>query len=83
MGMLRNGMPSEATLYHVEHGLDELSMANRMWEFAETCHARLLKDNAGMEIICVDGKAQRGTVLENGSSPDIISANFTKLIRFM
>ena len=27
-----------------------------------------------MEIICVDGKALRGTVLAGGSSPDIVSA---------
>lgn len=83
MGMLRNGVPSEATLCRVEHGIDELSMADRMREFAETCHARLLEGRAGMEIICIDGKAQRGTVLENGSSPDIVSASFTKLIRFL
>lgn len=74
MGMLGNGVPSEATLCRVEHGIDELSMADRMREFAETYHARLLKCNVGMEIICVDGKAERGTVLENGCSPDIVSA---------
>ena len=74
MGMLGNGVPSEATLCRVEHGIDELSMADRMREFAETYHARLLKCNVGMEIICVDGKAVRGTVLENGCSPDIVSA---------
>ena len=74
MGMLRNGVPSEATMCRVEQGIDELSMAGRMREFAEACHARLLKDKAGMEIICVDGKAMRGTVLSGGSSPDIVSA---------
>ena len=74
MGMLRNGVPSEATMCRVEQGIDELSMAGRMRAFAEACHARLLKDKAGMEIICVDGKAMRGTVLSGGSSPDIVSA---------
>lgn len=74
MGMLGNGVPSEATLCRVEYGIDELSMADRMQEFAEAFHRKLLKDNAFMEIICVDGKAERGTVLENGSSPDIVSA---------
>ena len=44
MGMLRNGVPSEATLCRVEQGIDELSMAERMREFAHTYHARLLKD---------------------------------------
>lgn len=66
LGMLGNGVTSEATLCRVEHGIDDLSMADRMREFAETYHARLLKDNAGAAIICVDGKAERGTVLENG-----------------
>ena len=74
MGMLRNGVPSEATMCRAEQGIDELSMAGRMRAFAEACHARLLKDKAGMEIICVDGKAMRGTVLSGGSSPDIVSA---------
>ena len=74
MGMLRNGVPSEATMCRVEQGIDELSMAGRMRAFAEACHARLLKDKAGMEIICVDGKAMRGTVLSGGISPDIVSA---------
>ena len=27
-----------------------------------------------IEIICIDGKAERGTVQENGRSPDIVSA---------
>lgn len=74
LGMLVNGVPSEATLHRVEHGIDDLSMADRMQAFADAFHARLLKGNAGAEIICVDGKAERGTVLENGRSPDIVSA---------
>lgn len=74
MGILRNGVPSEATLCRVEQGIDELSMADRMQAFAQAYHARLLKDKAGMDIICVDGKAMRGTVLADGSSPDIVSA---------
>ena len=74
MGMLRNGVPSEATLCRVEQGIDELGMAGRMQEFAQNYQARLPVDKSGMEIICVDGKALRGTVLANGSSPDIVSA---------
>ena len=74
MGMLRNGVPSEATLCRIEQGIDELAMAERMREFAQTYHARLLKDKVGMEIICVDGKALRGTVLASGNSLDIVSA---------
>ena len=74
MGMLRNGVLSEATLCRIEQGIDELAMAERMREFAQTYHARLLKDKVGMEIICVDGKALRGTVLASGNSLDIVSA---------
>lgn len=35
---------------------------------------KLIKSSRGKEIICVDGKAERGTVLENGRNPDIVSA---------
>ena len=43
MGMLRNGVPSEATLCRVEHGIDELSMADRMREFAlQTLSSRIV-----------------------------------------
>ena len=74
LGMLKNGVPSEATLCRVEHGVDELALADRMREFAELFRARLLKAEGGREIICVDGKAERGTVLAGGRNPDIVSA---------
>lgn len=73
IGMLLNGVPSEATLCRIENGMDETALADRMQEFAQIYQAKLLKDS-GMEIICVDGKAERGTVLENGCNPDIVSA---------
>ena len=73
-GMLRNGVPSEATLCRTEQGIDDLAMADRMQYFAEMYHAELIKSNRGREIICVDGKAERGTVQENGRNPDIVSA---------
>ena len=73
IGMLLNGVPSEPTLCRIEHGIDEIAMADRMQVFARTYHDKLFKDNE-MEIICVDGKAERGTVLENGCNPDIVSA---------
>ena len=74
MGMLRNGVPSEATLCRVDNGIDDLAMADRMRRFVEVFHGELLKNNCGKEIICVDGKAERGTVLDNGRNPDIVSA---------
>ena len=49
-------------------------MADRMQRFVEVFHGELLKNDCGKEIICVDGKAERGTVLDNGRSPDIVSA---------
>lgn len=74
MWMLKNGVPSEATLCRVDNGIDAVVMADRMQEFAEAFHAQLSKCDSGMEIICIDGKAERGTVLENGRNPDIVSA---------
>lgn len=47
-------------------------MSNHMSEFSATFHHELV-GFAG-SIICIDGKAMRGTVLENGRNPDIVSA---------
>ena len=74
MGMLKNWIPSEATLCRVENGIDDLAMADRMQEFADNFHDELLKACRDREIVCVDGKAERGTVQENGRNPDIVSA---------
>ena len=74
LDMLKNGVPSEATLHRVERGIDELALADRMQEFAEAFRRRLYEAEGDREIICVDGKAERGTVLDNGRSPDIVSA---------
>ena len=74
LGMLKNGVPSEATLHRVERGIDELALADRMQGFAEAFRRRLYGAEGDREIICVDGKAERGTVLDNGRSPDIVSA---------
>lgn len=62
LGMLKNGVPSEATLCRVEHGIDAPALADRMQEFTKLFHQRLSKAVGGKEIICVDGKAERGTV---------------------
>ena len=74
MRMFRNGIPSEATLCRVENGIDDLAMAERMQEFVEAFHAELLGSDGEREIICIDGKSERGTVLMNGRNPDIVSA---------
>ena len=74
MGMLKNGVPSEATLCRVENGINSAHMADRMQQFIELFHRELREAACDNEIICVDGKAQRGTVQENGRNPDIVSA---------
>lgn len=45
-----------------------------MQKFAEMFHDELLKTLCDTEIICIDGKAERGTTLANGRNPDIVSA---------
>ena len=62
LGILMNGVPSEPTLCRVENGINNHAMADRMQEFAEAFHKELLKKECGTEIICIDGKAERGTV---------------------
>ena len=74
MGMLRNGVPSESTLCRTDNSIDDLAMADRMQRFVEAFHRELLKKECSKEIICVDGKAERGTVQDNGRNPDIVSA---------
>jgi len=74
MGMLKNGVPSEATICRVDNGIDDLAMANSMQKFAEAFHGKLLKELHDCEIICIDGKAMCGTVQVNGRNPDIVSA---------
>ncbi len=62
IGLLKNGVPSEATLCRVENGINDSEMADKMREFAGVFHGELLKADCSNEIICVDGKAERGTL---------------------
>lgn len=71
MGMLKKCVSSEATLCRVDNGINDTVMADRMQEFVEVFHAQLLRTAPCKEIICIDGKAERGTVQENGRNPDI------------
>ena len=66
---------------NIRHRLDDIimlmilgRMADRMQQFAQIFLDRLLKVCRMIEIICIDGKAERGTVQKNGRSPDIVSA---------
>lgn len=74
MGLFKNGIPSEPTLCRIENGLDELAMADKMQQLANELYLELHKCSLLMDIICIDGKAQCGTVLPNGRNPDIVSA---------
>lgn len=74
MNLLKNGVPSEPTLCRIESGLDAQGFSDRMAEFIQAFHAELIKAFSVIEIICIDGKAMRGTVQENGRNPDIVSA---------
>lgn len=68
LGILLEGVPSEPTLCRVFKHIDDEAMS----EFTAAFHAELV-GFAGV-ILCIDGKAMRGTVLENGRNPDIVSA---------
>lgn len=72
MGMLLNGVPSEATLCRFDNGLDPEEFAKVLTKVS----SRLLQQNDSKElrIVCIDGKCTRGTVLANGRCPDIVSA---------
>lgn len=74
IGMLRNGVPSEPTLCRIENDINDMEMADRMRLFAQRYHRELLDESGIGEIVCIDGKAERGTVQENGRNPDIVSA---------
>lgn len=74
LNLLKNGVPSEPTLCRVENGIDELGLADRMAVFAQTFYCEIVKACTLLEIICIDGKAMRGTVQQNGRNPDIVSA---------
>ena len=74
MGMLERGVPSEPTLCRVELGIDENGLAQRMSEFMQKFYRELTRNNAYADIICIDGKAMRGTLQKNGRNPDIVSA---------
>ena len=72
LGLLLYGVPSEPTLCRIFKHIDDEAMSNRMSEFAVAFHDELVV--FASDIICIDGKAMRGTVLENGRNPDIVSA---------
>ena len=74
MKLLKNGVPSEPRLCRVENGIDASLLADKMTEFIDAFYRELVKASDILDIICIDGKAMRGTVQENGRNPDVVSA---------
>lgn len=71
-GLFPYGLPSEATLCRVFQSIDDEKMADRMSAFAEVFRKEI--STSATDIICIDGKAMRGTLYDNGRNPDIVSA---------
>lgn len=69
-GLLMNGVPSQSTLCRIDQTLDAEGLAESMEKFIGK-HLRKFEE---LKIIAIDGKCTRGTVLENGKNPDIVSA---------
>lgn len=77
-GLLSHGVPSEPTLCRVDNGIEAAGFADRVAQFTQALYEELMESFSLLkmmcEIICIDGKAMRGTVQQNGRSPDIVSA---------
>lgn len=71
-GLFPYGLPSESTLCRVFQNIDDEKMADRMSAFAEVFRKEI--SDSATDIICIDGKAMRGTLYDNGRNPDIVSA---------
>lgn len=71
MGLFRAGLPSEPTLCRIDKGIDSKAMADLIAEFTKPCKE---EKPANPRLVCIDGKATRGTTFENGRAPDIVSA---------
>lgn len=71
-GLFAYGLPSEATLCRVFQSIDDEKMADRMSAFADVFRKEIPAWET--DIICIDGKAMRGTLYDNGRNPDIVSA---------
>ena len=72
MGMFKEGIPSESTLCRVEAGIDSVGMADLHAEFAKKFQVR--DKNGKLKVVAIDGKCMRGTLQENGKTPDILGA---------
>lgn len=71
-GLFPFGLPSEATLCRVFQNIDDEKMTDRMSAFADVFRKEI--SACATDIICIDGKAMRGTLYDNGRNPDIVFA---------
>ena len=71
LGILKNGVPSEATLCRIEKSIDPEVMAGLYAKFA----ARFLQpmEDGRQRMLAMDGKYTRGTTLQDGRCPDIVT----------
>lgn len=73
-GILPKGVPSEATLCRMEKSIDDEAFARLYAEFALVLSDDIDPPSDGLPAIkAIDGKFMRGTTLENGRWPDIVS----------
>lgn len=75
-GILANGCPSEPTLSRMGRWIDHETFARLYSEFTSSLPPDKEKNtgNTGQDIIAIDGKFMRGTELDDGRSPDIVTA---------
>ena len=66
------GYPQKLRFAVCFKSIDDEKMADRMSAFAEVFRKEI--SDSATDIICIDGKAMRGTLYENGRNPDIVSA---------
>lgn len=79
MGLLMHGVPSEPTLCRIEQGMDPLVLAGKMAELMDSFWKEGTRPADEPDIICIDGKAMRGTLQEDGRNPDVVSAYSSSL----
>ena len=72
MGILMNGVPSEPTLCRFDKGMNPDEMAKVVSKLI--LKFPVLQECKWLKVISIDGKCTRGTVLDNGRCPDIVSA---------
>ena len=71
LGILKNGVPSEATLCRIERAIDPDAVAELYAKFA----AMFLQpmEDGRQRMLAMDGKYTRGTTLQDGRCPDIVT----------